>query len=68
MNELILIILGCLLLGFFLWREDKKKKEQELSDRLYNVENNVTHLNNLNNKRRFKWSIEVMTLLKLKPM
>jgi len=55
MNELILIIiLMGLVLGFFLWREDKKKKEQELSDRLYNVENNVTHLNNLNNKRRFK--------------
>ena len=69
MSEIILIILMGLVLGFFLWREDKKKKEQELSDRLYNVENNVTHLNNLNNKRRFKWwSIEVMTLLKLKPM
>ena len=54
MNEIILIILGCLVLGFFLWREDKKKKEQELSDRLYNAENNITHLNNLNNRKRFK--------------
>jgi len=54
MNEIILIILGCLVLGFFLWREDKKKKEEDLSNRLYNAENNITHLNNLNNKRRFK--------------
>ena len=54
MNEIILIILMGLVLGFFLWREDKKKKDQELSDRLYNAENNITHLNNLNNKRRFK--------------
>ena len=53
-SEIILIILGCLVMGFFLWRQDKKKKEQELSDRLYNVENNITHLNNLNNKRRYK--------------
>jgi len=53
-KEIILIILGCLVMGFFLWREDKKKKEQDLSDRLYNAENNITHLNNLNNKRRFK--------------
>jgi len=53
-KEIILIILMGLAMGFFLWREDKKKKEQELSDRLYNAENNITHLNNLNNKRRFK--------------
>ena len=51
MNEIILIILGCLVMGFFLWREDKKKKDQELSDRLYNAENNITHLNNVNYKR-----------------
>ena len=54
MNEIILIILMGLVLGFFLWREDKKKKDQELSDRLHNAENNITHLNNLNNKRRYK--------------
>ena len=53
-KEIILIILMGLAMGFFLWREDKKKKAQELSDRLYNAENNITHLNNLNNKRRFK--------------
>ena len=55
MNEIILIILMGLVLGFFLWREDKKKKEEETSNRLYQAENNITHLNNLNNKRRFKW-------------
>jgi len=54
MNEIILIILGCLVLGFFLWREDKKKKEQELSDRLYNVENNITRLSNQEYMRKKK--------------
>tara|TARA_R110000751_G_C13639521_1_gene466747 strand:+ start:150 stop:314 length:165 start_codon:yes stop_codon:yes gene_type:complete len=54
MNEIIIIILGCLVMLFFLWRQDKKKKEQEFSDRLYQAENNITYLNNLNNKRRFK--------------
>ena len=54
MSEIILIILGCLVMGFFLWREDKKKKAQELSDRLYNAENNISYLNNLNNRKRFK--------------
>ena len=53
-KEIILIILGCLVMGFFLWRQDKKKKEQELSDRLYNAENNISYLNNLNNRKRFK--------------
>ena len=47
-KELIIILLGCLILGFFLWRQDKKKKEQDLSDRLHNVENNVTQLTNVN--------------------
>ena len=28
-KEVILIILGGLILGFFLWRQDKKKKEQD---------------------------------------
>ena len=54
MNEIIIIILGCLVMGFFLWREDKKKKYQDLSDRLYNAENNITHLNNLNNRKWYK--------------
>jgi len=54
MNELILIILGCLLLGFFLWREDKKKKEEETSNRLYQAERDIIRLNNLDNRKRFK--------------
>ena len=52
-KEIILIILMGLAMGFFLWRQDKKKKEQELSDRLYNAENNITRLNNLNNRKRY---------------
>ena len=47
-KEVILIILGGLIMGFFLWRQDKKKKVQDLSDRLHNVENNVTQLTNVN--------------------
>ena len=54
MNEIILIILMGLVMGFFLWRQDKKKKEEDLSNRLYNAENNITRLNNLNNRKRFK--------------
>ena len=51
MNELIIIILGCLVMGFFLWRQDNKREKQKLSDRLYQAENNITHLNNVNYKR-----------------
>ena len=47
-KEVILIILACLIMGFFLWRQDKKKKEEELSNRLNNLENNVTRLTNVN--------------------
>ena len=50
-KEITLIILGCLVMGFFLWREDKKKKDRELSDRLYQAENNITRLNNVKYKR-----------------
>ena len=53
-KEISIIILGCLIMGFFLWREDNKRKAQKLSDRLHNVENNVTRLNNVNYKRRYK--------------
>ena len=53
-KELIIIILAPLIMGLVWWYQDKKKKEQELSDRLYNAENNITHLNNLNNKRRYR--------------
>ena len=54
MIEYLLLILVPIIMGLVWWYQDKKKKEQELSDRLYNAENNITHLNNLNNKRRFK--------------
>jgi len=47
-KEITIIVLACLIMGFFLWRQDKKKKEEELSDRLNNLENNVTRLTNVN--------------------
>ena len=50
-KELIIIVLGCLIMGFFLWRQDKKKNEQELSDRLYIAENNITYLKNRLHKK-----------------
>ena len=50
-KELIIIILACLIMGFFLWRQDKKKKEQDLSDRLYIAENNITYLKNRLHKK-----------------
>jgi len=53
-KELIIIILAPIIMGLIMWYQDKKKKEQELSDRLYNAENNITHLNNLNNRKRYK--------------
>ena len=49
-KEIILIILAPLIMGLVWWYQDKKKKEQELSDRLYQAENNITHLNNVNYK------------------
>jgi hypothetical protein len=42
--------LGCLILGLFLWKQDKKK-EQELSDRLHIAENNITYLKNRLHKK-----------------
>jgi len=53
-KELIIIILAPIIMGLVWWYQDKKKKEQELSDKLYNAENNIARLNNLNNKSRFK--------------
>ena len=50
-QEIIIIILAFLIMGFFLWRQDKKKKEQDLSDRLYIAENNITYLNNRLHKK-----------------
>tara|TARA_Y100000401_G_scaffold48817_1_gene37955 strand:+ start:668 stop:853 length:186 start_codon:yes stop_codon:yes gene_type:complete len=57
MNELILIILGCLSLGVGLYIQDwrrKRREDDKLSDRLHQAENNITYLNNLNNRKRFK--------------
>ena len=54
MNEYLLLILAPIIMGLIWWYQDNKKEKQRLSDRLYNAENNITHLNNLNNKRRYK--------------
>ena len=53
MNELILIILGCLSLGIGLYIQDwrRERREDKLSDRLHQAENNIIHLKNLNNER-----------------
>ena len=51
MIEITMIVLGCLGMGFFLWRQDKKKREEELSNRLHIAENNNTNLNNRLNKK-----------------
>ena len=50
-KEVILIVLGCLVMGFFLWRQDKKKREEELSNRLHIAENNITYLKNRSYKK-----------------
>ena len=50
-KEISIIILACLIMGFFLWRHDKKKKVQELSDRLHIAENNITYLKNRQSKK-----------------
>jgi len=61
-KELIIIILAPIIMGLIMWYQDKKKKEQELSDRLYNAENNITHLNNLNNRKRYKWTLNIKAM------
>ena len=50
-KELIIIVLGCLIFGFFLWKQEKKKKAEELSDRLHIAENNITYLKNRLHKK-----------------
>jgi len=54
MTEYLLLILVPIIMGLIWWYQDNKRQAQKLSDRLYNAENNITHLNNLNNKRRYK--------------
>tara|TARA_R100000687_G_scaffold59517_1_gene47969 strand:+ start:177 stop:332 length:156 start_codon:yes stop_codon:yes gene_type:complete len=51
MIEITMIVLGCLGMGFFLWRQDKKKREEELSNRLHIAENNITYLKNRSYKK-----------------
>ena len=50
-KEISIIILACLIMGFFLWRQDKKKKEEELSNRLHIAENNIPYLKNRLHKK-----------------
>ena len=45
-KDLLIIILAFLVVGLIWWYQDKKRKEQELSDRLHNAENNITRLKN----------------------
>ena len=40
--------------GIYLDMATDESEAKQLSDRLYNVENNVTHLNNLKYKRRYE--------------
>ena len=54
MTEYLLLILVPIIMGLIWWYQDNKRAAQKLSDRLHNVENNVTHLNNLKYKRRYK--------------
>ena len=54
MIEYLLLILVPIIMGLIWWYQDNKRKAQKLSDRLHSVENNVTRLNNVNYKRRFK--------------
>ena len=53
-KELILLIIAPCIMGLIWWYQDNKRKAQKLSDRLYNAENNITQLNNVNYKRRYK--------------
>ena len=43
---LLIIILAPIILLAWLWYQDKKRQVELLSDRLHNLENNVTRLNN----------------------
>ena len=54
MTEYLLLILVPVIMGLIWWYQDNKREAQKLSDRLYDAENNITRLNNLTNKRRFK--------------
>ena len=48
MIEIILLITLPLVVGVVWWYQDNKREAEKLSDRLHNVENNVTQLTNVN--------------------
>ena len=50
-QEISIIILACLIMGFFLWRQDKKREAEKLSNRLHIAENNITYLKNRLHKK-----------------
>ena len=54
MNDIIIIIPVILIVFGWIWYQDKKKKEWELSDRLHNAENNITRLSNQEYMRKKK--------------
>jgi len=54
MIEYLLLILVPIVMGLIWWYQDNKREKQKLSDRLYDAENNITRLNNVKYKRRFK--------------
>ena len=47
-KEVILLIALPLVVGVIWWYQDKRREAEKLSDRLHNVENNVTQLTNVN--------------------
>ena len=51
MNEYLLLILVPIIMGLIWWYQDNKRQAQKLSDRLYNAENNITRMNNVNYKK-----------------
>ena len=45
-KEITVIILSPIILFAWLWYRDKKRQAEKLSNRLHNLENNVTQLKN----------------------
>ena len=45
-KEIIVIVLSPIILLAWLWYQDKKRQAEKLSNRLHNLENNVTQLKN----------------------
>tara|TARA_R100001244_G_scaffold128330_1_gene99254 strand:+ start:554 stop:724 length:171 start_codon:yes stop_codon:yes gene_type:complete len=51
MKEYIILILAPILIFGWAWYRDKKKKAEELSNRLHIAENNITYLKNRLHKK-----------------